>query len=95
MWTPKLHFKYKFFMTHERMSILCPELFTNAAVLRLKKTFLYVLDRNKEHYKMDGNIDRQREFIIKSISLPIDSVWCFISDKYELFYYIVNVQCPF
>lgn len=61
-------------MTHKRMSILCPELLTNISALRLKKTFLYVLDRNEEHYKMGGNIDRQIEFIIKSISLLIDSV---------------------
>lgn len=61
-------------MAYRSMSILCPESLTNIAVLRLEKTFLRVLDRNKEHYQIDGNIDRQTQFTIKSIYLLMDSV---------------------
>lgn len=72
---PKLHFKYSYvFVDHRSVNILCPELLTNVAVLRLEKTSLHVLDRNKQHYQMNGNIARQTQFPIKSISLLMDSV---------------------
>lgn len=68
-------FKIQFFHgSQECEHILCSESLTNVPVLRLEKTSTHVLERNKQHYQMDGNIARQTQFIIKSISLLMDSV---------------------